>query len=240
MDIRNLRRVYQRHDGSLLTTKPVWNDRATPFCEYALTLKRLLIEAPENTRIQNEAAEFRAFWSKSYAPFDPLTVTEKEFYDWAASFPEGKWHPGLAVKFGDIYVIGLHRYQAASSGLTGAAKPIHTNGTVSDGGIDWTHLESYSLIGDFDEKTFPDSNYFSQWRWNGMAIIIDPILKEKEDWKQIREKRNIILKNSDVFMTRALEEENNVIEWKTYRTALRNIPQNYTETKDVVWPSEPK
>ena len=38
---------------------------------------------------------------------------------------------------------GLNIYQAATTGTTGASAPVHTSGTVSDGGVSWTWLNAY-------------------------------------------------------------------------------------------------
>lgn len=49
------------------------------------------------------------------------------------------WVEGETITAGQ-YRKGTHMYVAASSGVTGSIKPVHSSGTVSDGGVDWTYV----------------------------------------------------------------------------------------------------
>jgi len=53
-----------------------------------------------------------------------------------------RWITSESVSSGDYRVNGNSHYVAASTGTTGATAPTHTSGTVSDGGVDWTYLDS--------------------------------------------------------------------------------------------------
>lgn len=64
----------------------------------------------------------------------------------------GRWQSGITVAMGDYIqsnnfdalpspTYGL--YKATSSGTTGGAQPIHTSGSVSDGGVTWEFVKDY-------------------------------------------------------------------------------------------------
>jgi hypothetical protein len=58
--------------------------------------------------------------------------------------------------------------------------------------------------------------------------------------KLIREKRNSLLSQTDWIMrleTKISEEEKEL--WKTYRQALRDVPQEFSITNTVTWPVIP-
>jgi hypothetical protein len=56
-------------------------------------------------------------------------------------------------------------------------------------------------------------------------------------WEQIRSKRNNLLALSDY--TQMSDWPGDKTSWATYRQALRDLPQTYTNAADVVWPSKP-
>lgn len=56
--------------------------------------------------------------------------------DDARSRPQ-HWAPGLTILLGDECEYGGRYYGASSSGTTGASPPVHTAGSVSDGGVTW-------------------------------------------------------------------------------------------------------
>lgn len=52
-----------------------------------------------------------------------------------------RWAAGVAAVSGTTWVVHLDNfYVAASSGTTGNTAPVHTSGTVSDGGVNWTFV----------------------------------------------------------------------------------------------------
>ena len=73
----------------------------------------------------------------------------------------GAWRTGAAVTTGDYMLASNKLYQAASTATTGATKPSHAAGTVSDGAVDWTFVRDFAatannikgcvVIGDRDE-----------------------------------------------------------------------------------------
>lgn len=62
-------------------------------------------------------------------------------------------------------------------------------------------------------------------------------------WRRIRYQRDELLKQTDMWVLvdnweRFTEQHKENI--RTYRQALRDIPQTYTNFEDVVWPTEPQ
>ena len=60
------------------------------------------------------------------------------------------------------------------------------------------------------------------------------------DWYIVREKRAILLKDSDIVLLKFYETGQAVPqEWVEYRQALRDIPQSNTNPKNIKWPIKP-
>lgn len=54
-----------------------------------------------------------------------------------------QWITGESIGSTGVYRSnGANHYISASTGTTGATAPTHTSGTVSDGGVDWTYVDS--------------------------------------------------------------------------------------------------
>tara|TARA_B100001939_G_scaffold347799_1_gene370669 strand:+ start:209 stop:658 length:450 start_codon:yes stop_codon:yes gene_type:complete len=63
---------------------------------------------------------------------------------------------------------------------------------------------------------------------------------ENENWVGIREERDDLLQESDIIVLREIEDAEEISqELKTYRTTLRDIPQDYENSTSVVWPDKP-
>jgi hypothetical protein len=56
-------------------------------------------------------------------------------------------------------------------------------------------------------------------------------------WEQIRSRRNNLLALSDY--TQMSDWPGDKASWATYRQALRDLPQTYTNAADVIWPTAP-
>ena len=56
-------------------------------------------------------------------------------------------------------------------------------------------------------------------------------------WEQIRSRRNNLLALSDY--TQMADWPGDKEAWATYRQALRDLPQTYTNAADVIWPTKP-
>lgn len=65
------------------------------------------------------------------------------------------WEVGKSVSANNIRKSGNNYYIAKSSGTTGQIKPIHTEGTVSDGGVMWEYLHSGYGVGKILEVVSP-------------------------------------------------------------------------------------
>ena len=60
------------------------------------------------------------------------------------------------------------------------------------------------------------------------------------DMSHVRAIRNSLLSNTDwTQIGDATVGDHTAEEWRTYRTALKAIPQNYTRQSTVVWPEDP-
>ena len=57
------------------------------------------------------------------------------------------WETGKSISIGNIRKSGNNYYKATSAGTTGQIKPIHTSGTVSDGGVLWKYIHSGYGVG---------------------------------------------------------------------------------------------
>lgn len=66
-------------------------------------------------------------------------------------------------------------------------------------------------------------------------------MNNTQKWEQIKYQRNLYLQQSDWTQlpdTTLTEEKKQ--EWQNYRQALRDIPQNFQNPDDVVYPTMPE
>ena len=70
-------------------------------------------------------------------------------------------------------------------------------------------------------------------------IIYGEKVLELDDssWENIRNKRDYILKSTDWTVMPGCSVDQ--AQWSAYRQNLRDIPQTYTQIKDVLWPNQP-
>lgn len=59
-------------------------------------------------------------------------------------------------------------------------------------------------------------------------------------WEQIRSQRDSLLKDSDWSVAGDANPKPSKEAWLTYRQALRDLPQNFSEPAEVVWPEKPE
>ena len=95
------------------------------------------------------------------------------------------WESGKSITSGAIRKSGNNYYKATSSGTTGQIKPVHTEGSVSDGGVTWLYLHSGYGVGTIIEYVsssqvkvnadgyFPDFTY-GTYLWE-LGIVGDGI-----------------------------------------------------------------
>lgn len=103
--------------------------------------------------------------------------------------------------------------------------------------IDYTDLIKYNELGIPKD---PDNRHYQQFLKeieSGEAELI-PYIPPAPTWSDIRFKRDNLLKESDWV---GLTDVNlpNKQDWLDYRQALRDIPQDFANPEDVVWPSKP-
>lgn len=66
-----------------------------------------------------------------------------------------------------------------------------------------------------------------------------PPRNSKEEWMNVRERRNFLLSTSDWTQGADISSETKE-KWAVYRQILRNIPQTYSDPIEVVWPTKPE
>lgn len=59
-------------------------------------------------------------------------------------------------------------------------------------------------------------------------------------WDQIRSQRDSLLKDSDWAIISDATPKPSKEAWLTYRQALRDLPQNFEDPSEVVWPEKPE
>ena len=80
-----------------------------------------------------------------------------------------------------------------------------------------------------------DYEEYLEWAKSNTADASDG----PSDWDLVREKRDLLLRNSDWTMTTGATVDQ--AQWSAYREKLRDIPQTYKgkETSEIVWPTAP-
>jgi hypothetical protein len=73
-------------------------------------------------------------------------------------------------------------------------------------------------------------------------IAINREKKRQLDWIPFREQRDKLLKDSDwtQISDYALVTEEEKVLWAEYRQALRDLPETYPNSEDIVWPTKPE
>lgn len=56
------------------------------------------------------------------------------------------WYAGRPTTSGQYIVVNYNVYKATTTGTTGNTKPVHTSGTVSDGGVSWQWIENVAPV----------------------------------------------------------------------------------------------
>ena len=70
--------------------------------------------------------------------------------------------------------------------------------------------------------------------------IKDTTTTDKEKLQEIRAKREELFPEADYKINMLLDTGADASAWRTYRQALRDIPQKYNSLEDVVWPEKPE
>lgn len=72
-----------------------------------------------------------------------------------------------------------------------------------------------------------------------MKLVITRRGLVDENWLAAIEKRDRLLSTADRLVSQALDLSLDVAPFRAYRQALRDIPQNFQNADDVVWPLIP-
>ncbi len=89
------------------------------------------------------------------------------------------WVTSTVYATGAYVYYGLNIYTAAVGGTSGASPPVHTSGSVSDGGVTWTYLRSYIVTAQASYNTirsnaikgYATASYVDSTTTNGLNII---------------------------------------------------------------------
>ena len=100
--------------------------------------------------------------------------------------------------------------------------------------------ESVTFENSWIPKNLANSDYqhFLEELARGEAELV-PYVPPAPTWEQIRAERNNLLKESDWAIMEDANPKPSKQAWLDYRQALRNIPQNFTNPEDVIWPQKP-
>lgn len=95
----------------------------------------------------------------------------------------GYWQTGKVYAIGDYISSGVGPvYVAASNGTSGATKPVHLAGTVSDGGVDWTFVFDQSTqAGNYEAfiqigKKTDEFLYGTTWKDHTLRLSQDSLI----------------------------------------------------------------
>jgi len=103
-------------------------------------------------------------------------------------------------------------------------------------------LNTNSII--FENKLIPknrengDYCIFLVEQEKGEAELVPYVEPPSQTWEQIRAIRDSKLRETDWVGLKDITVSNESA-WLNYRQALRDIPQNFANPQDVVWPSKP-
>lgn len=116
--------------------------------------------------------------------------------------------------------------------------------SFAQGFYDTSVMEYSSLPNDCVEITEEERTQFiHQMNHENKKLILDKgklVLVDRPiiiTWENIRDKRNGLLDASDY--TQVPDFPGDRSAWAAYRQLLRDIPQTFTNPKDVVWPEKP-
>jgi|TARA_R100001530_G_scaffold44832_1_gene33913 hypothetical protein len=99
---------------------------------------------------------------------------------------------------------------------------------------DVIEVEGWPTINSDTQKLEKTDGSIVDGKWRNFEV------QEKsndEKWDELRGKRNLLLTNSD--FTQLDDSPRDKSKWKSYREALRDLPENYPNPDDIIWPTEP-
>jgi ABC-type glycerol-3-phosphate transport system substrate-binding protein len=104
-----------------------------------------------------------------------------------------------------------------------------------------TSSETVKRLADNAFIPFDPANrdYQEYLAWLAEGNTPNPYTPPTPTWEQIRSQRDQLLKETDWVGLKDVVITNEQA-WLDYRQALRDIPQNFTNPEDVVWPTKPE
>lgn len=91
-----------------------------------------------------------------------------------------------------------------------------------------------------ESSSLPTSGkFFDQWRINGGAVTEDIIEMGREKWRRIKLKRNKLLIDSDHQKLKMTDLAQDSTALDAYRKKLRDIPTDFPDPDNVVYPAKP-
>lgn len=101
-------------------------------------------------------------------------------------------------------------------------------------------LTRAGYTGPFIKPEFDEEIEFSTWDPEKKDWTITPI-PDEVFWNRLRSRRDSLLMATDWVVIKAKETSTNISSaWKEYRQALRDLPANTTDPKNVTWPNQPE
>lgn len=95
------------------------------------------------------------------------------------------------------------------------------------------------FTGPYEIPEYDQNTQKIYWNSETFSFIVEDI-SDEDLWREIRIKRNRLLSECDWTMVADSPEDLNFREWEMYRQRLRDIPNNYQNPKEVIWPISPE
>ena len=99
---------------------------------------------------------------------------------------------------------------------------------------DVKEVEGYPTIDHDTQVIEPSAGSEVNGRWRAFNVRSKT---NDEKWNVLRNKRNDLLKDSD--FTQLGDSPSNAVTWQVYRKLLRDLPTDYPNADDVIWPTPP-
>ena len=122
-----------------------------------------------------------------------------------------------------------------------------SNGNVRTDNITFTkdELKDAGFTGPYIKPSYDMDKQRVYWDRENLKYIVEnlpnpPEETEEQKWEYIRNKRNLLLQQSDWTQLLDSQLDSEIVEeYKIYRQSLRNIPQIYVNADDVIWKEQP-
>jgi hypothetical protein len=128
---------------------------------------------------------------------------------------------------------------------------ILSDGTIRTSSEGFTHQDLIDA-GYVKVDKPPEYNKFTEtliWDRETFSWVVEEKTQEEKnrltgrlvsEWGNVRRKRNALLEETDIEALKQIEMQGTTSdELKSYRQALRDVPQNFTNPSRIDWPSKP-